>query len=292
MFGRKKGTPEDRVVSVKPETTLPEKQKSQEQTGLSESMGAVALQGQNGFTLHENGLFLPDKATKVSLLNEDVLAVTDSRRVTLKSVEENFKAEQAIKAEEARNAERALKAEQERLDSPLNRQEIDAAIELIRRQMGKRNAEYRGDDDTYRNDIQRDTSALSRLKSALVGTRDIYVEKVTKSGEALSASEMLGRVVAQYAKLVPENFGEDSFIGSMGGTVDIPENGIIHCSGYNGSILYEFARAFQMAKKIEEEPRDVRTRILEADLVDAEWLYEEPVVVDRELTKIPEGQLA
>lgn len=259
MFGR--GSKE--LEQAAPE----EAEQSTDRIETPVSLGVAALPEQRGFQIHESGLLLPDGSAEVSVSGETLL--TDSRRITLESVEADYH------------------AEQERLNSPLEKPELDEAVRVIKEQMQQRAAEYEGDDETLRADINRDPAALRRVQNIINGERDMYVSDVTDPGETLSGSEMLGRVVERYAKLVPENFGPESHIGSMGGVVDIPQDGVIHCEGYNGSILYDFARAQQICQKLETMPKEVRTTITEAfGDADASWLYDEPVVVDRSLTKI------
>ncbi len=272
MFGRrpKEVAPEEENAPEVDQSVVAEHEAPAREVDVIAPLGAAALPEQKGFQAHESGLLVPDQSAEVSMVNNNESLVTDSRRVTLETVEANFK------------------AEQERLQSPLDGHEVDEAVHVIKEQMQQRVDQYKGEDRTYRSDIKRDIAAMRRVENVIKGERDMYVAHVTSRDEKLNPSEMLGRVVAQYAELVPENFGPDSNIGSMGGTVDIPEDGVIHCSGYNGSILYEFARAQQICKKLETMPEEVRTKLLEASSdADASWLYEEPVVIDRQPTKEP-----
>ncbi len=267
MFGRrpKEAAPEGASAQEVDQAAAQAHEAKIDETDVVASLGSVALPEQRGFEAHESGLLVPSKSAEVSFLNNNESLMTDSRRVTLETVEANFK------------------AEQERLKSPLDKQELDEAVRIIKEQM-----KQRMDDNPANADIARDFHSIHRIENVLKGERDMYVANVTQRDETLSGSEMLGRVVKQYAQLTPENFGPDSHIGSMGGTVDIPEDGVIHCEGYNGSILYEFARAYQVCKKLETMPEDVRTKILEAyGDTDASWLYEEPVVVEHTGSKEP-----
>lgn len=228
-------------------------------------LGALALTERDGFSSTESGLLVPAESSKVSVEgSERDLLVTDRRRITLETVEENFK------------------AEQERLNAPLEKDEMLTALDIIRDELRARIAAYNGEDRQPKIDMERDAASLYRVEQLLKGEKDSYVLHVSNYGEDVAAGELLGRVVDQYASLTEANYGKDDvLLNSTGGTVRIPEDGVIHCEGYNGSILYEFARAKQVCDKLETMPKQVRETVLETGAVDASWLYDEPVVVKR-----------
>lgn len=232
---------------------------------IKRGIGALALSDNGSFESTESGLLLPASTTELTMegSNGDLL-VTDRRRITLETVEENFK------------------AEQERLNSPLEKDEMLTALDTIRSELRVRIAEYKGKDRQPKTDMERDAASLYRVEQLLKGKKDSYIVHVNEYGEEASPSKLLGRVVDQYASLTEANYGKDDIVlNSTGGTVHIPEDGIIHCEGYNGSILYEFARAKQIYDKLETMPKQVRETVLETGAVDASWLYDEPVIVER-----------
>lgn len=170
-------------------------------------------------------------------------------------------------------ANEADQSDHERLQSPLEADELATTIDIALEQAQRRIEDYEGKDRQTIENMRGDTVALFRINQLARTGTDVYVRDVVSPEEDLSISEKLGRVVQKYSQLTEKS----EYLNSMGGTVAIPEDGIISNEGYNGAILYQFTRAHQIAKKLEGSPNEVRQTILEADEPNAEWLYSDPV---------------
>ena len=167
-------------------------------------------------------------------------------------------------------------AEREHGEDALSQTELAEVIVIAHDQMQRRVDEYDGGDTVVIEDMKGDVTAFYRLQSLLIDEPSVYILEATKGESNLSVGEMLDRVVDKFASYTTENF---PLINSEGGSVEIPEDGVIHRQGYNGSLLYEFARAKQLYEKLENTPDTARTTIIDASAPDASWLWDEPVVV-------------
>ncbi len=211
-----------------------------------------------------------NEGTKVDVILDGNVLVTDKRRVTPQSVEATFK------------------ANQEALRAPLSPDEQARAIDTLSDAIAKKMSQGERS-KTLTNqelsDLDGDRRALSRIKQLVGGDYISRGNDATNQSKGLTIGERLDDLVKQYAKLVPENFSDEGskhYIGSMGGTVEVSESGQVHHGGYNNGLLYNFARARQIWNTLESNPKMIREAVLDPSKEggpDIRWITEQPVLL-------------
>jgi hypothetical protein len=225
------------------------------QEGAAESAGQIAIQAaaeietadappeqtkeeaQFGFEKSESGtLFVPSASTRTEISESKPFAsdviVTDKRRWTQQTVEADFQ------------------KRQEALRAPLENTEISAATEALAAQLlAQEKALPRSNDYKEAKSLERERIALFRINEMAKGKVSQWGHDQNNARRSMTPVERLAAIAKDY---------EDSRIVNHETDTVVP-------GGYNGTIYYDFARAADLLTKMQANPAEIRTQLLQPE---------------------------